>query len=124
MSSYLTFRKGGINLCSFSRSTAMYQAFPSASYDKWTKVTPDTLRAGIQKLQADRKEYEKQIDIYNEMLKQKLSYEERFSTINTIKEFEEEITDVEFTICKIYMLIDIAEEKTDGKDYPMEWSVD
>lgn len=124
MSSYLSFRKGGVYLCSYSRNTQMYQAFPTAPCGDWEKVTPDRLRKGLDELNETKRDLERARSTYEEALKHQMAYDDLISTINSVRDFNDELAEVERAISQLLLLIDIAGDDEYGKEkYDFEWSV-
>ena len=112
MSSYLSFRKNEVDLCSFSRKTKIYQAFPNAPYDEWKVVSADNLRTGIANLKEERENAVKQKQIYERMATNgHLSYDDLYQISSNIQECEEEIEEINAAIVKIALLIEAIHAK-------------
>lgn len=126
MSSYLSFRKNGVELCSFSRSTKIYQAFPRAPYSEWKEVDGDTLRFGIDSLKEDHESVSRELQIYNRMISNNhLGFDELYELSSSIQGYQDELDEIDRAIHYIDLLILISDEYAcDENKARLEWCVD
>lgn len=123
MSSYLTFRKNKVELCSFSRNSYVYQAFENVPYGEWAVVTRNRLRDGLESLQSDIELKESQIRLYQKMLTAKMGYEDVYSVANSIIENEQELKDIQKAMHYLELILDIESENNYDNQNPLEWCI-
>lgn len=118
MSSYLTIKKDGVTIGCWSGSSIIYQTFHDyAPFDKEEEFNPETrFNDGIKQIKEHINTLNSHKDTYNRMLEGNLSYDERFETIKTIKDIEEDIKDYEVNKYYIYFMFDCYE----ASKYPDE----
>lgn len=110
MSSYLSFRKNGVTLTHYSRSTHMYEALSSqAPYAKWRVVTHEDLAYGLAELLDEKKGYEKAIDRQKTVLQYVKQPEEIHGAISTIQGMEDLIEEIDTTIAELRLIMRICE---------------
>ena len=123
MSSYLQFRKKGVELCEFSRSTELYQVFPQAPVSDWAVVSSETLQEGIEDLRSRIGMWEREIRIQKELLHGTLSHEDLYSAAKTIIDYEDGIDTLNYFINYLKVLIDIEQYDNSNGESPLEWVV-
>ena len=129
MCCYLTFRKGGINILDYSRSTNMFQALSDCvPYEEWGTATEAQLLSGIDNLREKKTEYENRIKTIHTILNSKcsLSVDDAWQLAGEIQDLEEKIKGLEVDICEVNVLLRILDEKTYKDDEteleaPLEW---
>lgn len=121
MSSYLVIKKDGAILCSFSNGEKLYKSFNSiAPHNSFEELKESQLDLGIDCLINEREDCLKSRDTYNIMIHSNLSYEDLFYVINTMKEYDEEIKEIDNTILYIKLFKRIFNES----DKKLEWSIE
>lgn len=92
MSQYLVFKKGeGPELCSFSRSSDVYQAFEHLSYSEdWRELSNEDFNIAIGALEVKKDAYEENIELYEKAMVG-LSYEDKLVCLRDIQETKEEL---------------------------------
>lgn len=125
MSSYLGFKKGGVMLCWFNRSTEIYKALDGmVDFGEWSECTTRDLSSGLENLEEDKQNYENTLQIYKEMLNHNLKYEDLYETLNSMREIENTLKEIEYAKANIQLLSEIAaEESDDGQESKMEWII-
>lgn len=123
MSSYLCFRKNGVDILSFSRNTKVYEAFPNSPCDgEWHEITPDKLRRGIENLECEIVGYNALLEKSDHVLKYLTKYEDIQEEVASQLDIKEEIKEYDNAIHTISLLIDMCEEFSTNKP-KMEWGV-
>lgn len=124
MSSYLTFRKNQVVICSFSRNSKIYQAFEGVPYGEWKNVTRGQLRNGLDNLRIEFEEKETKAKVFQQMLKAKMSYEDVYSVANSIIENQQELNDIKRAMNYLELILDIESTDNYDKQSPLEWCID
>ena len=110
MSSYLIINKNDVLMGTWSRSTKLYEVCESVpfNYDGKKAVEFDPEKEFynvIEKLKNDIIDNERLKKKYEKMLEGNISYEERFSTLSTIEEIENEIEECKETMSEANFML-------------------
>lgn len=130
MSSELIFRKGNAELLSYVRSSKMYEAlYPYASFDKWSKVSDQALRCGLETLHEKEEYFTSQIDKYKEALKYLKEPADIYDDLNDIEELEGELKEINTALIELRLIKsiqDCLQYNEDGEkiDLPLEWRLE
>lgn len=123
MSQYIYFRKGETVLCSFSRSSYVYQSFDLAYTEDWKELTKEDFIAARSRVDEEIE----RVKEWNETLEKALeglSYSDKLECLNDIRLAKEELRDITIASYYIQLLEEIAEEGTYEDNYaPMYYSI-
>lgn len=118
MSSYLTIKKQGVKICSFSRNTIFYEVlYERVSYDKWTECDIRDLNMGYDDLQEEISNCKKAIERENKALSLLTQKEDIFDTLSSIDSLQETLEEKVEALMYIKFLIHIWEQDKGG----LEW---
>lgn len=128
MSYYLHFKKGGVPICNYCRTTALYRAFDGlAPWDNWEPLTKNHLNCGMQEVQEHIDWLKNRIEQIERVLEGCMDYEDREDVVYQLYEFKKDLSDNEKALTMIHMLIDIWNEpEFDTESFesiPMEWGI-
>lgn len=129
MSSELVFRKGNAELLSYVGSSKMYEALhPYANFDKWSKVSDQALRCGLETLHEKKEYFNSQIAKYKEALEHLKDAEDIYDALDNIEEIEGELEEIETSIVELRLIKEIQnylQYNEDGEkvETPLEWMV-
>ena len=133
MSSYLSLRKNGVNIISFSRNSEIYQVLKcQAPIGEWAPMDSKVLREGLEELYDSKQrclDYKKTEEKALEYLS---STEDIYEAVSSIQNIEEQIEGIDRCIAYLDLLIKIARESvyeyTNGvleeKEIKFEWKID
>lgn len=121
MSCYLTIRKKGVELCSFSRNTDIYEALnEKARFDEWSSCDLEALNAGYEYLKDEIFAYNQKVNNENKALQFLRVKEDIYEAIEKIEWLQEEIRDKTEALNYISFLIHVWHQNGDGE---MEWTL-
>lgn len=129
MSSELIFRKGNAELLSYVGSSKMYEALhPYAIFDKWSKVSDQALRFGLETLHEKKDYYISQIKKYKEALNHLKDADDVYDALNNIEEIEGDLEETETAIVELRLIREMQNylqynEDGDKVEIPLEWMV-
>ena len=129
MSSELIFRKGNAELLSYVGSSKMYEALhPYANFDKWSKVSDQALRCGLETLHEKEEYFNSQITKYKEALEHLKDAEDIYDALNNIEELEGELEETKTAIIELRLIKEIqnylqCDENAEKVEIPLEWMV-
>lgn len=128
MSYYLHFKKGGVPICNYCRTTALYRAFEDlAPWDNWEPLTKNHLNCGMEEVQERNSWLNSRIEQMEKILEGCVDYEDRADIVGQLYEFKKELHENEKALTMIHMLIDIWNEPEFGTEsfesIPMEWGI-
>ena len=118
MSCYLTIKKNGTRIGTWSRSTKMFSLFHGADYTEKEFDPVSIFREVIAEIRAKIPDYKKEIRIAQLSLKGCMDADERYYLASSIVEYEDEIKDCERIIIEIefmlnnYVECDLYDEHT------------
>ena len=119
MSCYLTVRKKGVELCSFSRNTEFYEALNhGVKFGDWCSCDIDDLRCGCEQLQNEINDYKHQIENENKALQFLHDRENVYCAIDRIDFLEGEIENKVEVLIYIKFLMHVWHQGDEGE---MEW---
>lgn len=133
MSSYLSLRKNGVNLISFSRNSEIYQVLKyQAPIGEWAPVDIKALHEGLEELYDSKQRclnYKKREEKALEYLS---STEDIYEAVSSIQNTEEQIEGIDRCIAHLDLLIEIAKETVyeyengvyEKKEIKFEWKID
>ena len=101
---------------------------PYAKFDKWSEVSDQALRCGLETLHEKKEYFNSQITKYKEALKYLKEAEDIYDNLNDIEELEGELEEVSAALVELRMLISIQnylQYNDDGEkvDFPLEWVI-
>ena len=129
MSSELIFRKGNAELLSYVGSSKMYEALhPYTNFDKWSTVSDQALRCGLETLHEKEEYYISQIEKYKEALEHLNDTEDIYDALDNIEEVEGELEETETAIVELRLIREMQgylqyNEDGDKIEIPLEWMV-
>ena len=129
MSYYLCFRKGGVKIFNTCRATKLYSAFPNAPFDEWKPMKDHEFESARCALEIREDQVKEQINFYNRMFESSKEWEDRWDALTTIKEYENELKEVEAAKVQLDMLEDIfnegeyAETDEEKATVGLEWGI-
>ena len=125
MSSYLTFKKGGVPIASYCRSSAVYCAFDNmAPWDEFKEMKLEFFFKALENCQLAIDAKKGSIDTDEKVLIGISDMQDRYEIIETIKDIEKEIEEMEKAKLYIKFLKNIFEETDfEGNNYKMEWGI-
>ena len=105
MSCYLTIKKNGTKIGTWSRSTKMFSLFHGADYTEKEFEPVSIFRNAIAEIKAEIPNYKKEIRIAQLSLEGCVDVDERHYLASSIVEYEEEIEDCERIIIEIEFML-------------------
>lgn len=127
MSSYLSFRKNGVDIGSYSRNSKIYEVFESQiPYGKWSKLDVDALSHGITVLQEEIREDKVTIEKYQRIIVNLKTYEDLWEAETSVEGLEEDIKECETTIATIQTYLNIYNKYAyeEDQEEKWEWKID
>lgn len=110
MSSYVTFRKGEVELASYSRSTKIYQLLKDdAVFDEWKPLTTDILVKAHAEANEQIREYEDDIELHEDIFEGLTLFDDRYNVATHIQENRREIEELICAQHIINFLLDCIE---------------
>ena len=105
MSCYLTIKKNGTRIGTWSRSTKMFSLFHGADYTEKEFEPVSVFRNAIEEIKAEISNYKKEIRIAQLSLEGCVDIDERHYLASSIVEYEDEIKDCERIIIEIEFIL-------------------
>ena len=105
MSCYLTIKKNGTKIGTWSRSTKMFSLFHGVDYTEKEFEPVSVFRNAIEEIKAEIPNYKKEIRIAKLSLEGCVDVDERHYLASSIVEYEEEIEDCERIIIEIEFML-------------------
>lgn len=105
MSCYLTIKKNGTRIGTWSRSTKMFSLFHGADYTEKEFEPISVFKNAIEEIRAEIPDYKKEIRIAQLSLEGCADIDERHYLVSSIVEYEEEIKDCERIIIEIEFML-------------------
>ena len=105
MSCYLTIKKNGTRIGTWSRSTKAFSLFHGADYIEKEFDPVSVFRNAIEEIKAEIPDYEKSIRVAKLSLEGCMDADERYYLASSIVEYEDEIKDYERTIIEIEFIL-------------------
>ena len=105
MSCYLTIKKNGTRIGTWSRSTKMFSLFHGADYTEKEFEPVSVFRNAIEEIKAEIPNYKKEIRIAQLSLEGCVDIDERHYLASSIVEYEDEIKDYERIIIEIEFIL-------------------
>lgn len=105
MSCYLTIKKNGTRIGTWSRSTKMFSLFHGADYTEKEFEPVSVFKNAIAEIRAEIPDYEKRIRVAKLSLEGCMDTDERYYLASSIVEYEDEIKDYERTIIEIEFML-------------------
>ena len=121
MSCYLTIKKNGTRIGTWSRSTKMFSLFHGADYTEKEFEPVSVFRNAIEEIKAEIPNYKKEIRIAKLSLEGCVDVDERHYLASSIVEYEEEIEDCERIIIEIEFMLNNCVE-CDLFDKHIHWT--
>lgn len=121
MSCYLTIKKNGTRIGTWSRSTKMFSLFHGADYTEKEFEPVNVFKNAIEEIRAEIPDYKKEIRIAQLSLEGCADIDERHYLASSIVEYEEEIKDCERIIIEIEFMINNCVE-CDLYDEHTQWT--
>ena len=121
MSCYLTIKKNGTRIGTWSRSTKAFSLFHGADYIEKEFDPVSVFRNAIEEIKAEIPNYKKEIRIAQLSLEGCLDADERYYLASSIVEYEDEIKDCERIIIEIEFILNNCVE-CDLYDEPTHWT--
>ena len=121
MSCYLTIKKNGTRIGTWSRSTKMFSLFHGADYTEKEFEPVSVFRNAIEEIKAEIPNYKKEIRIAQLSLEGCVDIDERHYLASSIVEYEEEIEDCERIIIEIEFMLNNCVE-CDLFDEHIRWT--
>ena len=121
MSCYLTIKKNGTRIGTWSRSTKMFSLFHGADYTEKEFEPVSTFKGAIEEIKAEIPNYKKEIRIAKLSLEGCVDVDERHYLASSIVEYEEEIEDCERIIIEIEFMLNNCVE-CDLFDEHTQWT--
>ena len=121
MSCYLTIKKNGTRIGTWSRSTKMFSLFHGADYTEKEFEPVSVFKNAIEEIRAEIPDYKKEIRIAQLSLEGCADIDERHYLASSIVEYEEEIKDCERIIIEIEFMINNCVE-CDLYDEHTQWT--
>ena len=121
MSCYLTIKKNGTKIGTWSRSTKMFSLFHGADYTEKEFEPVSVFRNAIEEIKAEIPNYKKEIRIAKLSLEGCVDVDERHYLASSIVEYEEEIEDCERIIIEIEFMLNNCVE-CDLFDEHIQWT--
>ena len=105
MSCYLTIKKNGTRIGTWSRSTKMFSLFHGADYTEKEFEPVSVFKNAIEEIKAEIPNYKKEIRIAKLSLEGCVDIDERHYLASSIVEYEDEIKDCERIIIEIEFIL-------------------
>ena len=122
MSCYLTIKKNGTRIGTWSRSTKAFSLFHGADYTEKEFDPVSVFRNAIEEIKAEIPNYKKEIRIAQLSLEGCMDADERYYLASSIVEYEDEIKDCERIIIEIeFMLNNCVECDLYDEHTPWTW---
>ena len=121
MSCYLTIKKNGTRIGTWSRSTKMFSLFHGADYTEKEFEPVSVFKNAIAEIRAEIPNYKKEIRIAKFSLEGCIDIDERHCLASSIVEYEEEIEDCERIIIEIEFILNNCVE-CDLYDEHTQWT--
>ena len=121
MSCYLTIKKNGTRIGTWSRSTKAFSLFHGADYTEKEFDPVSVFRNAIEEIKAEIPNYKKEIRIAQLSLEGCVDIDERHYLASSIVEYEEEIEDCERIIIEIEFMLNNCVE-CDLYDEHTQWT--
>ena len=121
MSCYLTIKKNGTKIGTWSRSTKMFSLFHGADYTEKEFDPVSIFKNAIAEIRAEIPNYKKEIRIAQLSLEGCVDVDERHYLASSIVEYEEEIEDCERIIIEIEFMLNNCVE-CDLFDEHTQWT--
>ena len=121
MSCYLTIKKNGTRIGTWSRSTKAFSLFHGADYTEKEFDPVSVFRNAIEEIKAEIPNYKKEIRIAQLSLEGCVDIDERHYLASSIVEYEEEIEDCERIIIEIEFMLNNCVE-CDLFDEHIQWT--
>ena len=121
MSCYLTIKKNGTEIGTWSRSTKMFSLFHGADYTEKEFEPVSVFKNAIAEIRAEIPNYKKEIRIAQLSLEGCVDIDERHQLASSIVEYEEEIVDCERIIIEIEFILNNCVE-CDLYDEHTQWT--
>ena len=122
MSCYLTIKKNGTRIGTWSRSTKAFSLFHGADYIEKEFDPVSVFRNAIAEIRAEIPNYKKEIRIAQLSLEGCMDTDERYYLASSIVEYEDEIKDCERIIIEIeFMLNNCVECDLYDEHTPWTW---
>ena len=121
MSCYLTIKKNGTRIGTWSRSTKMFSLFHGADYTEKEFDPVSIFKNAIAEIRAEIPNYKKEIRIAQLSLEGCVDVDERHYLASSIVEYEEEIEDCERIIIEIEFMLNNCVE-CDLFDEHTQWT--
>ena len=121
MSCYLTIKKNGIRIGTWSRSTKMFSLFHGVDYTEKEFEPVSTFRDAIAEIRAEIPDYEKRIRVAKLSLEGCMDADERYYLASSIVEYEDEIKDCERIIIEIEFMLNNCVD-CDSFDEHIHWT--
>ena len=121
MSCYLTIKKNGTRIGTWSRSTKMFSLFHGADYTEKEFEPVNVFKNAIAEIKAEIPTYKKEIRIAQLSLEGCVDIDERHYLASSIVEYEDEIKDCERIIIEIEFILNNCVE-CDLYDEHTQWT--
>ena len=121
MSCYLTIKKNGTRIGTWSRSTKIFSLFHGADYTEKEFEPVSTFKDAIEEIKAEIPNYKKEIRIAKLSLEGCVDVDERHYLASSIVEYEDEIKDYERIIIEIEFMLNNCVE-CDLYDEHTQWT--
>lgn len=121
MSCYLTIKKNGTRIGTWSRSTKMFSLFHGADYTEKEFEPVSVFKNAIAEIRAEIPNYKKEIRIAQLSLEGCVDIDERHYLASSIVEYEDEIKDCERIIIEIEFILNNCVEY-DLYDEHTQWT--
>ena len=121
MSCYLTIKKNGTRIGTWSRSSKMFSLFHGADYTEKEFEPVSVFRNAIEEIKAEIPNYKKEIRIAQLSLKACVDMDERHYLASSIVEYADEIRDCERIIVEIEFMLNNCVE-CDLYDEHIRWT--
>ena len=121
MSCYLTIKKNGTRIGTWSRSTKAFSIFHGADYTEKEFEPVSVFRNAIEEIKAEIPNYKKEIRIAQLSLEGCVDIDERHYLASSIVEYEDEIKDCERIIIEIEFILNNCVE-CDLYDEHTQWT--
>ena len=121
MSCYLTIKKNGTRIGTWSRSTKMFSLFHGADYTEKEFEPVNVFKNAIAEIKAEIPTYKKEIRIAQLSLEGCVDMDERHYLASSIVEYEDEIKDYERIIIEIEFILNNCVE-CDLYDEHTQWT--
>lgn len=105
MSCYLTIKKNGTRIGTWSRSTKAFSLFHGADYTEKEFDPVNIFRDALEEIRAEIPDYKKKIRIAQLSLEGCMDADERYCLASSIVEYEDEIEDCERIIIEIEFML-------------------